>query len=50
MKNAPESSVSASIMPAQQMSRIGAELVMKAMLCAGMVALIAGMLAALIGS
>ena len=38
------------MIPAQQMSRIGAELLMKAAACAAMMALIAGMLAALIGS
>ena len=37
-------------LPVQRMGKIGVELVMKATLCAGMIALVAGMLAALIGS
>ena len=50
MKADNESSPEAELMPAEQMSRIGVELVMKATLCAATIALIAGMVAALIGS
>ena len=50
MRTDTETNQEAELMPAEQMSRIGFELVMKATLCAAMVALIAGMFAVLIGS
>jgi hypothetical protein len=50
VKTGNENSTSTEIMPAQQMSRLGVELLMKAALCAAMVALVAGMLAVLIGA
>ena len=45
-----ESGLDPKFLPAQRMGKLGAELVMKATVCAGMIALAAGMLAALIGS
>ena len=50
MKAATESNPQTDVLPSQQMSRLGMELVMKATLCAAMVALVAGMLAALLGA
>ena len=50
MKTATETSTSTEMIPAQQMSKIGVELLMKAFVCAATVALLAGALAALVGA
>lgn len=50
MKTASQANISTDIIPAQQMSKIGMELLMKAALCAATVALFAGVLAALVGA
>ena len=50
MKTATEASTSTDTIPAQQMSKIGMELLMKAVLCAATMALLAGALAALVGA
>lgn len=50
MSNHTENGPELDLMTGQRIGQIGVELVMKATLCAGMIALIAGMVAALVGS
>ena len=45
-----ENGTESELMPGQRMGKIGAELIMKATICAATIALIAGMAAVLFGS
>lgn len=50
MKVTTEDGPDSELMPGLRMGRIGAELLMKATICAALIAVVAGMVAALFGS